>query len=147
MSITYTYEIISVDAAARCMEVVYTAEGYPTMHIGARLPYVGEALEAVVRMYAPVALWLEQAAVVVPPSVGVRGQVVPSESPTPDPATLARIHRDQLLQSSDKEMLADLWATKTLSQQAAWATYRQALRDLPNQPNFPSDISWPIKPT
>lgn len=28
----------------------------------------------------------------------------------------------------------------------AWASYRQALRDLPDQPGFPWDITWPTKP-
>ena len=28
----------------------------------------------------------------------------------------------------------------------AWARYRQALRDLPQQPGFPFDIRWPEKP-
>ena len=31
MNITYTYEIISVDQQARCMEVVYTSEGKPNI--------------------------------------------------------------------------------------------------------------------
>jgi hypothetical protein len=30
--------------------------------------------------------------------------------------------------------------------QAAWATYRQALRDVPQQTGFPSNITWPEKP-
>lgn len=30
--------------------------------------------------------------------------------------------------------------------QAAWATYRQALRDLPEQEGFPFDITWPVPP-
>jgi len=28
----------------------------------------------------------------------------------------------------------------------AWATYRQALRDLPQQAGFPVTIDWPVKP-
>lgn len=28
----------------------------------------------------------------------------------------------------------------------AWATYRQALRDVPTQSGFPWDINWPNKP-
>lgn len=28
----------------------------------------------------------------------------------------------------------------------AWATYRQALRDLPAQPGFPWDVQWPVTP-
>ena len=73
MSIQYTYKIVNVDEAARCMEVVYTSEGHQTMHIGARLPYEGESLESVIAMYSPVALWLEQAATVVVPNVGASG--------------------------------------------------------------------------
>ena len=77
MSITYTYEIIAVDEAARCMEVVYSAEGHQTMHIGARLPFEGEQLEDVIRAFAPVPLWEELTMTVVVPAVGVSGTIVP----------------------------------------------------------------------
>jgi hypothetical protein len=77
MSITYTYEIISVDEAARCMEVVYSAEGHQTMHIGARLPFEGESLEAVIKMFAPVPLWVELSTPVVAPPVGLSGTIAP----------------------------------------------------------------------
>lgn len=82
MSIQYAYEIIKVDAAARCMEVVYSAVGHQTMHIGARLPFQGESLESVVAMYAPVAYWEEQKRPVVVPQVGASGTVAPA---TPEP--------------------------------------------------------------
>jgi hypothetical protein len=81
MSIEYTYEIVAVDAAAKCMEVVYQASGRQTMHIGARLPYEGETLEAVVKMYEPVAYWLEQEREVVVPPVGASGTIVPVQVP------------------------------------------------------------------
>ena len=29
---------------------------------------------------------------------------------------------------------------------AAWAAYRSALRDLPQQPGFPGAITWPMPP-
>lgn len=29
---------------------------------------------------------------------------------------------------------------------AAWAAYRQALRDIPAQPGFPADVVWPAQP-
>jgi hypothetical protein len=77
MNIQYTYKVVKVDEAARCMEVVYSAEGHQTLHIGARLPYVGETLEAVIAMYAPVAYWEEQQRQVVLPAVGVSGTVSP----------------------------------------------------------------------
>ena len=83
MSIEYTYEIASVDAQARCMEIVYTAAGYPTMRIGARLPYEGETLEAVVRMYAPVRYWEETTQPVVVPEVGTSGSLAPLPTPVP----------------------------------------------------------------
>lgn len=82
MSITYTYEIASVDEAARCMEIVYTAEGHQTMRIGARLPFEGESLQAVIDQFAPVAYWLEQMRPVVVPQVGTAGVVQP---PAPEP--------------------------------------------------------------
>ncbi|NBW23522.1 MAG: phage tail protein, partial [Caulobacteraceae bacterium] len=28
----------------------------------------------------------------------------------------------------------------------AWAAYRQALRDVPEQPGFPAQIEWPTAP-
>jgi hypothetical protein len=84
MSITYTYEIISVNESARCMEVVYSAEGHKTLHIGARLPFEGESLEAVIKMYAPLPYWHEAKRNVAPPQVGTSGQlqeIVITESP------------------------------------------------------------------
>lgn len=75
MSIEYKYEIVSVDETARCMEVVYTAEGHQTLNIGARLPYAGESLEAVVQMFSPVRFWEEQQLVVEVPLVGTQGRV------------------------------------------------------------------------
>lgn len=89
MSITYTYEIIAVDQAARCMEIVYTSEGRPTMHIGARLPYEGETLEAVVEMYAPVRYWEDLKTPVIVPQVGASGVIVPvAPQMSNEPSTL-----------------------------------------------------------
>lgn len=83
MSITYSYEIIAVNEAARCMEIVYTAEGHQTMHIGARLPYEGETLEQIIRMYEPVRYWEEQQLVVVVPQIGTVGTMEPLPPPEP----------------------------------------------------------------
>ena len=77
MSIEYTYEIVSVDAAARCMEVIYRASGHPEQRIGARLPYEGETLEAVIAAYSPVSYWESLQATVVAPAVGTSGTVSP----------------------------------------------------------------------
>jgi hypothetical protein len=87
MSIQYTYEILNVDQAARCMEVVYSSDGRQTMHIGARLPFEGENLEAVIQMYAPVVYWREQELPVAPPQIGAKGVITleePDIAGTPD---------------------------------------------------------------
>ena len=78
MTITYTYEIIAVNESARCMEVVYSADGHQTMHIGTRLPFEGEMLEDVIKAFAPVALWLELATPVTTPRVGLTGTIEPA---------------------------------------------------------------------
>lgn len=101
MSIQYTYEIVSVDAAARVMEVVYSSEGRQTMHISARLPYVGESLEAVIDMFSPVPHWLEQEAEVVVPELGsgTSGQAAPE--------TLASAKAKKLAQIAEWRFIAE----------------------------------------
>jgi hypothetical protein len=54
----------------------------------------------------------------------------------------AREQRDALLAASDWTQLPDVpEATRE-----AWAVYRQALRDVPQQAGFPENIDWPAKP-
>ena len=55
--------------------------------------------------------------------------------------------RNQLLVESDIVMLPDNYAKLSEEKKTEWATYRQALRDLPEQEGFPWDITWPKKPT
>lgn len=50
-----------------------------------------------------------------------------------------RARRDALLAASDHMALADRITDE-------WRTYRQALRDLPAQSGFPSNITWPTPP-
>ena len=38
------------------------------------------------------------------------------------------------------------WAALDADTQAAWATYRQALLDVPQQEGFPNNVTWPTKP-
>ena len=56
-------------------------------------------------------------------------------------ATAARKERDQLLLACDWAVLPD-----AQTERAAWETYRQALRDVPEQAGFPYAIDWPIRP-
>ncbi len=52
-----------------------------------------------------------------------------------------RNKRNQLLSTSDWTQVLDAPVDR-----AAWATYRQALRDVTLQAGFPWDIAWPVKP-
>ena len=56
-------------------------------------------------------------------------------------AKAVRSDRDKRLSDTDWTQVADAPVDK-----AAWATYRQALRDVPSQAGFPYDINWPSKP-
>ena len=56
-------------------------------------------------------------------------------------AKSVRTSRTQLLKDSDWTQIADSTADK-----AAWATYRQALRDITGQAGFPWTIVWPNDP-
>lgn len=51
-------------------------------------------------------------------------------------------NRDEKLSASDWTQLPDV----PLVTKEAWATYRQALRDITKQPGFPLDIQWPTQP-
>lgn len=82
MSITYQAKIIRVDPAARVMELEFSSEGRPSYFIGARLPFEGESLEAVVRQYAPVPMWVAAEAQVVIPEAGTELTIAP-EAPAP----------------------------------------------------------------
>lgn len=57
-------------------------------------------------------------------------------------AAQVRADRNRRLSESDWTQLADSTADKL-----AWATYRQALRDITLQSGFPWAIDWPIQPT
>ena len=51
-----------------------------------------------------------------------------------------RQERAALLAATDWLALSDV----TMSE--AWATYRQALRDITTQEGFPASVDWPVKP-
>lgn len=82
-------------------------------------------------------------------------------------AAAVRAVRDRLLSESDAKMLLDrmglelpdnITATTMLkvfkefvgalksAVSGDWAKYRQALRDIPDQPGFPFKVEWPEKP-
>ena len=75
----------------------------------------------------------------------VEGSIPPVPEPLPPPepdyAGLVRAERNAKLAASDWTQLEDAPVDK-----AAWAAYRQALRDIPTQEGFPHEIVWPQKP-
>lgn len=66
----------------------------------------------------------------------------------PDPsetlATEVRSKRDTLLQESDWTQMID--SPLSEDEKKAWQTYRQALRDIPQQEGFPEQVEWPTPP-
>jgi hypothetical protein len=56
-------------------------------------------------------------------------------------AKSVRADRNKRISDCDWTQVADSPVDK-----AAWATYRQALRDIPQQAGFPWDIQWPDMP-
>lgn len=74
------------------------------------------------------------------------GEPLPPEPDAEKQAAQIRATRNGLLAQSDVYVLPDRWAAMNAEQQTAWATYRQALRDVPQQAGFPWDIRWPTKP-
>lgn len=65
------------------------------------------------------------------------------EAKDADWAGINRGERNKLLAKSDWTQVSDAPVDK-----AAWATYRQSLRDLPNHVNWPNlnDADWPVPP-
>lgn len=53
-----------------------------------------------------------------------------------------RVKRDRLLKKTDWTQVADAPVD-----QAAWAAYRQALRDVTTQAGFPNTVVWPVAPS
>lgn len=59
-------------------------------------------------------------------------------------AELAWERAKRLLRESDWSMLSDVPMNKT--QKALWVAYRKELREIRLQPEFPSNIIWPVIP-
>jgi hypothetical protein len=61
-------------------------------------------------------------------------------------ASGVRSERTTLLAAVDYITAPDVWPSLTSEKQAEWVTYRQYLRDIPEQAGFPNDVVWPVKP-
>jgi hypothetical protein len=56
-----------------------------------------------------------------------------------------RSRRNSLLAASDYTQLQD--AHLSAEKKSAWADYRQALRDLPENATDPTQVTWPVSPS
>lgn len=63
-----------------------------------------------------------------------------SDKSDEEKAQAIRGKRDSLILETDRFALSDMTLT------TAMATYRQALRDVPQQTDFPASVTWPNKP-
>jgi len=70
------------------------------------------------------------------------GKAWEDTGPIMDCEIAARQERGRLLKSSDWTQLPDV----PLATKEAWAAYRQALRDITEQPGFPETVTWPTPP-
>ena len=59
-------------------------------------------------------------------------------------AAVVRAERDTLLLACDWTQLPD--SPLDTTPKAAWATYRQELRDIPELTGFPNNFTWPSEP-
>ena len=66
-----------------------------------------------------------------------------SELTTERKAKLIRQQRDALLSETDYLMMPDYPMSELARENLK--VYRQALRDVPEQPGFPNSVVWPIK--
>lgn len=71
-----------------------------------------------------------------PEEIAALPQVTPEQL-----ATQIRSERDAKLAACDWTQVADAPVD-----QAAWASYRQALRDITEQSGFPETVEWPTQP-
>ena len=130
----------------------FTAEELTAMYVGTEANLVGNQLVRVVVADAPKHDEATQIAVRnnQPSLVGdtwtigwIVQDLTQSEKDQKLAAKIAsvRSQRNQNLKDSDWTQVDDAPVDK-----AAWATYRQALRDVPTQSGFPWDVTWPAQP-
>lgn len=68
----------------------------------------------------------------------------PPEDPDAALAAEVRAQRDKLLAETDWTQVLDAPVSAALQEE--YRNYRQALRDVPEQPGFPEEIVWPELP-
>lgn len=75
----------------------------------------------------------------------INGEFITKPLPQSEVEFDVKVKRYRLLSASDWTQLNDVPLTQ--EQKNEWIAYRQALRDITQQPNFPYDIAWPVVPS
>jgi hypothetical protein len=88
--------------------------------------------------------WNTQKLGVQPTLASIDTQISDSEIESYQRWKIIRAERDKLLKGSDYLILADAPVDETQKQE--WATYRQALRDIPQNYDSPDEVVYPTKP-
>jgi hypothetical protein len=135
---------------------IYEAAGLEPLGAFVHVPENATEQEvlAAVQAAAPISKWSKGRNQIVDSLLGVSRDGV--EQPPVDDSSVssvplmpddvvARRRRRERLDASDWTQLPD--APLSQEQRALWAAYRQALRDVPQQQNFPAEIVWPVPPT
>lgn len=87
MSLTYTYEITHVSGDGKHLEVLYSSSGQRDILVGQPAPMLDQDPIAVIRSYAPIAVWERDNAVYQTVKVGDKGTLEHGAPvPTPPPA-------------------------------------------------------------
>lgn len=71
-----------------------------------------------------------------------------AEMRPPQTAEDVRSQRDRILVVEVDPLVSNplRWGDLTVEKQQEWADYRRALLDIPDQADFPANVTWPIKP-
>lgn len=109
-TINYTYEITRVDAQTKSMDITYTSEQYGTITVGARMPWDGETVEDVVKMFSPVALWIENEKPTGQVWLGYQGTLSEDVAgPPPAPKSVSKIALVRTMRDIDYDDTLTLW--------------------------------------
>ena len=88
--------------------------------------------------------WNTQKLGVQPTLASIDSQISDSEIESYQRWKIIRAERGKLLRESDYLILADAPVDETQKQE--WTTYRQALRDIPQDYDSPDEVVYPTKP-
>lgn len=130
--------------SAAAITVHYSAEKRGFFLSGTGVDIPADAVEITAERRADLLAAQAAGSAIVPDE---NGYPIAAEQPAPDPEIAMQLLRDRrarLLRQSDFTQIPD--APFTEEQRAAWATYRQALRDLPETFSDPATVVWPVPP-